>query len=245
MVTHGPAVAPTHTPSRNAMPWWGGSPTVSPPCESCSTAPSTRARIRGCGPSAKGIELHGHEVTSLDIPLGLGTGDRVRMAQRPWRGRSSWPGWRRAGCGSGAKGKALRPDVVVVPYLGHFDVHLARAGGSPAARSCSTTWCRSATRSATVASGETSLVAAWCSTSSTGPRSVPPTSWWWTPPPKAPASVGAEAGRGGAGGPPTAWSPRPPRPTRAQTSLCGRLLRPLHALAGRPRHGPGAGRPAG
>ena len=83
----------------------------------------THPRVRAL---REGIELHGHEVTSLDVPLGLGTGDRVRMAQRPWRApillarlASCWVRlWR--------QGKALRPDVVVVPYLGHFDVHLAR-----------------------------------------------------------------------------------------------------------------------
>ena len=42
----------------------------------------THPRVRAL---REGIELHGHEVTSLDVPLGLGTGDRVRMAQRPWR----------------------------------------------------------------------------------------------------------------------------------------------------------------
>jgi glycosyltransferase involved in cell wall biosynthesis len=83
----------------------------------------THPRVRAL---REGIERHGHEVTSLDVPLGLGTGDRVRMAQRPWRApillfrlATCWVRlWR--------GGRSLRPDVVVVPYLGHFDVHLAR-----------------------------------------------------------------------------------------------------------------------
>jgi glycosyltransferase involved in cell wall biosynthesis len=83
----------------------------------------THPRVRAL---REGIEAHGHEVTSLDVPLGLGTGDRVRIAQRPWRApillarlAACWVRLWRAGRG-------LQPDVVVVPYLGHFDVHLAR-----------------------------------------------------------------------------------------------------------------------
>jgi glycosyltransferase involved in cell wall biosynthesis len=76
---------------------------------------------------AEGLADAGFEVAECDAPLGFDTAARVDMLARPWK----------------AAGLALRlarrwtrlavtawrmpaPDVVVVGYLGHFDVHLAR-----------------------------------------------------------------------------------------------------------------------
>src|SRR5690606_3029534 len=72
------------------------------------------------------FEARGHEVTQVNAPLGLDTAARVGILRRPhrapilvWRILRSWTAlWRRS--------RGLRPDVVVVGYLGHFDVHLAR-----------------------------------------------------------------------------------------------------------------------
>jgi glycosyltransferase involved in cell wall biosynthesis len=74
-----------------------------------------------------GLAEHGWTVRELNAPLGSSTADKVDAAGSPaaavrlvWRMFSSWSrlvaGRRRAG----------RPDVVVVGYLGHLDVHLAR-----------------------------------------------------------------------------------------------------------------------
>ncbi len=75
----------------------------------------------------EGLRRHGVTVEECNEPLRLDTAARVRLLQQPWRlprllaelARVWWVlvrGARRAG----------RPDVVLVGYLGHFDVLLAR-----------------------------------------------------------------------------------------------------------------------
>src|SRR4249920_2737971 len=75
----------------------------------------------------EGLAALGDEVVECNAPLGLDTAARVRMLQRPWllpalaaRLMSCW--WRlwRTSRSIG------EVDAVVVGYLGHFDVHLAR-----------------------------------------------------------------------------------------------------------------------
>ena len=76
---------------------------------------------------AEGLSARGFDVTECNIPLGLTTADRVDMLAKPWkvgglvaRLASRW-------LGLAARARRLdRADVVVVGYLGHFDVHLAR-----------------------------------------------------------------------------------------------------------------------
>jgi glycosyltransferase involved in cell wall biosynthesis len=74
-----------------------------------------------------GLRAHGVEVEQCNAPLGLDTTARVALLKRPWtapafaaRLMSRWAElWRRA--------RRIPPaDAVLVPYLGHFDVHLAR-----------------------------------------------------------------------------------------------------------------------
>jgi glycosyltransferase involved in cell wall biosynthesis len=74
-----------------------------------------------------GLREHGLEVEECNAPLGLDTAGRVDLLAKPWKtpafaARLTWRWlslWRRA--------RDARPaDVVLVPYLGHFDVHLAR-----------------------------------------------------------------------------------------------------------------------
>jgi glycosyltransferase involved in cell wall biosynthesis len=76
---------------------------------------------------AEGLAANGLDVAQCNAPLGLSTADRVSMLAQPWRvpmliGRlaSRW---------ITLTARSLRmpaPDVVVVGYLGHFDVVLAR-----------------------------------------------------------------------------------------------------------------------
>src|ERR1700729_1331517 len=76
---------------------------------------------------AEGLAASGLEVAECNAPLGLDTAARVDMLARPWRapllvlrlGRR-WTTLARAAR------RQPRPDVVLVGYLGHFDVHLAR-----------------------------------------------------------------------------------------------------------------------
>ena len=76
---------------------------------------------------AEGLAARGFDVTECNLPLGLSTADRVEMLAKPWkvgglavRLASRW-------LGLAAKARRLgRADAVVVGYLGHFDVHLAR-----------------------------------------------------------------------------------------------------------------------
>lgn len=78
-----------------------------------------------------GLRADGVPVTELNRPLGLTTAQRVRMLHQPWRLpvlalRLLWC-W--AGLGRAAarlRRTDGRPDVVLVGYLGHFDVLLAR-----------------------------------------------------------------------------------------------------------------------
>lgn len=74
-----------------------------------------------------GLKAHGFEVTECNERLGLDTAARVALLKQPWRvpllaGRLAalWAALARRAR------KLPAPDVVLVPYLGHFDVHLAR-----------------------------------------------------------------------------------------------------------------------
>jgi len=76
---------------------------------------------------AEGLRAHGIEVAECNAPLGLDTAARVDMLAHPWRA----PGLlvRLARCWTALARAARRtsaPDLVLVGYLGHFDVHLAR-----------------------------------------------------------------------------------------------------------------------
>jgi len=87
----------------------------------------------------EGLRADGHEVVEINEPLGLSTADRVAMLQKPWLAAAlpflllaRWSRlWRRGR----AERDLQRPDAVLVGYLGHFDVHLARRvfKGSPIA----------------------------------------------------------------------------------------------------------------
>ncbi|MFD6134708.1 glycosyltransferase [Isoptericola sp. NPDC060257] len=89
------------------------------------------ARHPRVGVLVDGLRAHGYTVRELDRPLGLSTAERVRMLRRPWR----LPGLlvRLLRCWVLLAGDVVahrrahgRPDAVLVGYLGHFDVVLAR-----------------------------------------------------------------------------------------------------------------------
>lgn len=78
-----------------------------------------------------GLRAHGHVVRERVHPLGLSTADRVAMLRQPWRlpalaARLAHRWARLAADSADFRGGAL-PDAIVVGYLGHFDVLLARA----------------------------------------------------------------------------------------------------------------------
>ncbi|OIJ28380.1 glycosyltransferase family protein [Nocardioides luteus] len=78
----------------------------------------------------EGLRACGAEVTEVNRPLGLDTAARVAILRQPWR--LPLLVLRLLVCWSGLVGESLRrrrdrrPDAVLVGYLGHFDVHLAR-----------------------------------------------------------------------------------------------------------------------
>jgi glycosyltransferase involved in cell wall biosynthesis len=77
---------------------------------------------------AEGLVANGLDVAECNVPLGLSTADRVAMLAKPWIGGPALVG-RLARRWTTLAVRAARmpmPDVVVVGYLGHFDVHLAR-----------------------------------------------------------------------------------------------------------------------
>lgn len=76
---------------------------------------------------AEGLRACGMDVAECNAPLGLDTAARVDMLAHPWRSPAllvrlalRWQGLARA------TRRMPAPDVVLVGYLGHFDVHLAR-----------------------------------------------------------------------------------------------------------------------
>jgi glycosyltransferase involved in cell wall biosynthesis len=76
---------------------------------------------------AEGLAARGFDVTECNIPLGLTTADRVDMLAKPWKAAGLAARLGNRWLGLAAKARRLgRPDAVVVGYLGHFDVHLAR-----------------------------------------------------------------------------------------------------------------------
>ena len=79
------------------------------------------------GVLAEGLRANGHDVAECNAPLGLDTASRVAILAQPWRlpvlaGRlgATWLRLARAAR------RGPRPDAVVVGYMGHFDVRLAR-----------------------------------------------------------------------------------------------------------------------
>jgi glycosyltransferase involved in cell wall biosynthesis len=76
---------------------------------------------------AEGLAARGYEVSECNFPLGLSTADRVDMLAKPWKAGALVA--RLASRWTSLAFRARRmpkPDVVVVGYLGHFDVRLAR-----------------------------------------------------------------------------------------------------------------------
>lgn len=79
----------------------------------------------------EGLRELGHEVVEINEPLGLSTAARVSMLKAPWklplllcRLASRWGRLIRRGLRLRRTTPAI--DAVLVGYLGHFDVHLAR-----------------------------------------------------------------------------------------------------------------------
>lgn len=74
--------------------------------------------------------LPGTSVVELDEPLGLTTAERVAILKQPWRlpvlGARLASRWTALTAGSRRFRGANAPDVVLVGYMGHFDVLLAR-----------------------------------------------------------------------------------------------------------------------
>jgi glycosyltransferase involved in cell wall biosynthesis len=75
-----------------------------------------------------GLRQLGDEVTELNAPLGFSTAERVAMLRKPWLAHHLLLRLLRRWSALTAKRarSRLTPDVVLVGYLGHFDVVLAR-----------------------------------------------------------------------------------------------------------------------
>jgi glycosyltransferase involved in cell wall biosynthesis len=76
---------------------------------------------------SEGLSARGHGVLACNVPLRLTTAARVAMLQQAWR--LLWLGLELARCWVALAREAWhlpRGDAVIVGYMGHFDVHLAR-----------------------------------------------------------------------------------------------------------------------
>jgi glycosyltransferase involved in cell wall biosynthesis len=90
------------------------------------------ARHPRAGILVDGLRERGHEVVEINHPLGLTTAERVRMLREPWRLPALGARLARTWALLARDARRTRrthgePDVVLVGYLGHFDVFLARA----------------------------------------------------------------------------------------------------------------------
>lgn len=75
----------------------------------------------------EGFREHGDDVMECNIPLDLSTGGRVALLRRPWRTPLLLFRLARLWLRLFRRARRLpAPDAVVVGYLGHFDIHLAR-----------------------------------------------------------------------------------------------------------------------
>jgi len=78
----------------------------------------------------EGLRAHGDQVVEVNAPLGVDTASRVAMLRRPWKLPRLGLRLARLWLALGLRGRRVyrreRPDAVVVGYLGHFDVRLAR-----------------------------------------------------------------------------------------------------------------------
>jgi glycosyltransferase involved in cell wall biosynthesis len=89
------------------------------------------ARHPRVGVLVAGLRTRGHDVVELNRPLGFSTAERVRMLREPWRlpllALRLLACWARlAGDAVALRARGGAPDAVLVGYLGHFDVLLAR-----------------------------------------------------------------------------------------------------------------------
>jgi glycosyltransferase involved in cell wall biosynthesis len=88
------------------------------------------ARHPRFGVLLEGLRASGDEVVELNVPLGLDTAGRVAILRQPWRlpllASKLARCWARLATGSRRLRDAPAPDAVIVGYLGHFDVRLAR-----------------------------------------------------------------------------------------------------------------------
>jgi len=76
---------------------------------------------------AEGLRATGPEVAECNAHLGLNTAARVDMLAHPWRAPALLARLARRWVTLALAARRMPvPDVVVVGYLGHFDVHLAR-----------------------------------------------------------------------------------------------------------------------
>jgi glycosyltransferase involved in cell wall biosynthesis len=76
---------------------------------------------------AEGLAARGYEVAECNFPLGLSTADRVDMLAKPWKAGALVARLASRWTSLALQAKRMpKPDVVVVGYLGHFDVRLAR-----------------------------------------------------------------------------------------------------------------------
>lgn len=79
-----------------------------------------------------GLRANGHEVVEVNVPLGVDTAYWVRALRRPWTAVGLVGRLARAWATLAVRARREvrrggRFDAVLVGYLGHFDVHLARA----------------------------------------------------------------------------------------------------------------------
>ncbi len=78
----------------------------------------------------EGLRAAGHSVVEINEPLDLSTADRVAMLSKPWFapmfGLRVLNRWSRLWKRGRLENKTHPADAVLVGYLGHFDVHLAK-----------------------------------------------------------------------------------------------------------------------
>jgi glycosyltransferase involved in cell wall biosynthesis len=78
----------------------------------------------------EGLRAHGDEVIEVNQPLGLNTAARIATLTQPWRlpalALRILTRWTRLARHGRRAFRTHKPDAILIGYLGHLDVHLAR-----------------------------------------------------------------------------------------------------------------------
>ena len=104
-----------------------GEPTSTDGSAICFFGTYERKRVARISVLLEGLRAHGHMVYECNAPLGLTHEEKLKLLKKPWRVLSLVSHLSRSWTRLWQSSKSLPPpDFVLVPYMGHFDILLAK-----------------------------------------------------------------------------------------------------------------------